>query len=82
MKILVPGGAGYIGSHFVKQAVLRGHHVVVVDNLQTGHRDAVDPKAMFSEGDIRDRRFLEGVFAATAFDAVVHFAAIPWSVCR
>ncbi|MFH0993136.1 MAG: NAD-dependent epimerase/dehydratase family protein, partial [bacterium] len=75
MNILVPGGAGYIGSHFVKQAISRGHHVVVVDNLQTGHRDAVDPQAKFSEGDIRDRVFLESVFSATPFDAVVHFAA-------
>ncbi len=75
MNILVPGGAGYIGSHFVKQAILRGHRVVVVDNLQTGHRDAIDPLAAFYEGDIRDRHFLESVFAENVFDAVVHFAA-------
>ena len=54
MSILVCGGAGYIGSHAVHQLVEKGEDVVIVDNLQTGHRDALNPKAKFYEGDIRD----------------------------
>ncbi|OHE40354.1 MAG: UDP-glucose 4-epimerase GalE [Tenericutes bacterium GWF2_57_13] len=75
MNVLVLGGAGYIGSHFVKTAVARGLSVTVVDNLQTGHPAAVDAKAVFRKGDIRNRAFLADVFTATAFDAVIHFAA-------
>lgn len=75
MKLLVLGGAGYIGSHFVKESIRRGHSVVVVDNLQTGHADAIDPLATFRRGDIRNRAFLADVFTSGAFDAVVHFAA-------
>lgn len=75
MRLLVLGGAGYIGSHFVKESIRRGHEVVVVDNLQTGHADAVDSRASFRKGDIRNRAFLADVFSAGSFDAVVHFAA-------
>ena len=53
MAILVAGGAGYIGSHMVKNLVEHGEDVVVADNLSTGHRDAINPKAKFYEGDIR-----------------------------
>ena len=55
MAILVAGGAGYIGSHMVKDLIEHGEDVVVADNLSTGHRDAINPKAKFYEGDIRDR---------------------------
>ncbi len=75
MNVLVLGGAGYIGSHFVKAAVSKGYAVTVIDNLKTGHREAVDSQAVFRKGDIRNRAFLADVFTATAFDAVVHFAA-------
>jgi UDP-glucose 4-epimerase len=75
MKLLVVGGAGYIGSHFVKAALLEGHIVTVFDNLQTGHRDAIDPKATFFQGDLRDPSALDSVFASSTFDAVIHFAA-------
>ncbi len=74
MRILVAGGAGYIGSHFVKQAV-KHHQVVVIDNLQTGHRQAVAKEATFHQGDLRDRAFLDQVFAEYRLDACVHFAA-------
>ena len=57
MAILVAGGAGYIGSHMVKNLVEHGEDVVVADNLSTGHRDAINPQAKFYEGDIRDRKF-------------------------
>jgi UDP-glucose 4-epimerase len=75
MKVLVLGGAGYIGSHAVYQLIDQGFDVVVVDNLLTGHRKAVHPKATFYEGDIRDKEFLRGVFRNEKINGVIHFAA-------
>ena len=75
MSILVVGGAGYIGSHMVKRLIEQGQEVVVVDNLSTGHRKAVDEKARFYEGDIRNHVFLKGVFDRENINTVVHFAA-------
>ncbi|MEW8967973.1 UDP-glucose 4-epimerase GalE [Exiguobacterium alkaliphilum] len=75
MTTLVVGGAGYIGSHAVYQLIDRGEDVVVIDNLETGHREALHPKARFYEGDIRDRAFLNTVFTNEAIEQVVHFAA-------
>ncbi len=75
MSILVLGGAGYIGSHAVYQLIEQGEDVVVIDNLQTGHRDAVHSKATFYEGDIRNIDFLRTVFKEQSIQAVLHFAA-------
>jgi UDP-glucose 4-epimerase len=75
MAILVLGGAGYIGSHAVDQLITKGYQVVVVDNLLTGHRQAVHSDATFYEGDIRDKTFLQGVFEKETIDGVIHFAA-------
>lgn len=75
MGILVLGGAGYIGSHAVYQLIDQGYDAIVVDNLQTGHADAVHPKAKFYEGDIRDKEFLRGVFEKEKIKGVLHFAA-------
>ncbi|HYE81571.1 MAG TPA: UDP-glucose 4-epimerase GalE [Clostridia bacterium] len=75
MAVLVCGGAGYIGSHCVYGLINRKEEVVVVDNLQTGHRDAVHKDAKFYKGDIRDREFLDKVFNENNIDAVIHFAA-------
>lgn len=75
MAVLVCGGAGYIGSHCVYGLIDKGEDVVVVDNLQTGHRDAVHKKAGFYKGDIRDREFLDKVFSENSIEAVIHFAA-------
>lgn len=75
MSVLVLGGAGYIGSHAVYQLIDQGMHVVVVDNLENGHRQAVHPEAVFYEGDIRDADFLDTVFANESIDEVLHFAA-------
>lgn len=75
MSILVFGGAGYIGSHAVYQLIDRGFEAVVVDNLQTGHKEAIHPKAKFYQGDIRDREFLRSVFEQEQIEAVIHFAA-------
>jgi UDP-glucose 4-epimerase len=75
MSVLVLGGAGYIGSQAVYQLIDQNYEVVVIDNLQTGHKDAVHPQAKFYQGDIRDREFLRTVFAAEKIDGVLHFAA-------
>ena len=72
--ILVTGGAGYIGSACVKALIGEGCKVVVVDNLSKGRRALVDVKAVFLEGDLTDRSFLEKVFSEHCFDAVMHFA--------
>ena len=75
MSILVLGGAGYIGSHTVYELIDAGEEVVIADNLQTGFREAVHPKAKFYEGDIRDRQFIDSVFEKENIDGVIHFAA-------
>lgn len=75
MRILVLGGAGYIGSHTVYELIDAGHEVVVADNLLTGFREAVHPQATFYEGDIRDKKFLDALFEKEKIDGVIHFAA-------
>ena len=74
-QILVCGGAGYIGSHAVHALVEKGEQVVIVDNLQTGHRGALNPAAAFYEGDIRDAAVLDKIFTENKIEAVIHFAA-------
>jgi len=74
MRILVVGGAGYIGSHMVKQLLRSGHDVVTLDDLSTGYRDAV-LGGSFIEGSIADRKLLDSVFAEHRYDAVFHFAS-------
>lgn len=75
-SILVLGGAGYIGSHMVYELIDAGERVVVIDNLQTGFREAVHPKAVFYEGDIRDRAFVDSVFEKEDIEGAIHFAAV------
>jgi UDP-glucose 4-epimerase len=82
-KILVTGGAGYIGSHAVRQLVKSGFQVVVVDNLSTGHLDAVDPKAEFVYGDVRNLGLLDAIFTKNKIVGVMQFAGkiiVPESV--
>ncbi|WP_010649170.1 UDP-glucose 4-epimerase GalE [Oceanobacillus massiliensis] len=75
MSVLVLGGAGYIGSHAVYQLIDQGENVVVVDNLETGHKESLHPNATFYQGDIRDIKFLRSVFEKESINGVIHFAA-------
>ncbi len=73
---MVLGGAGYIGSHTVRHLIDFGYEVVIADNLETGHLEAIPQKANFYRGDIRDKGFLGDLFfKEKSFDAVIHFAA-------
>ncbi len=83
MNILVTGGAGYIGSHTVKQLLDAGHQIVVLDNFYSGHRWAVDPAATLIEGDIANQALIGEIIAEHKIDSVVHFAGhivVPESV--
>ncbi|SCG83682.1 UDP-glucose 4-epimerase [Proteiniborus sp. DW1] len=75
MTVLVCGGAGYIGSHCVYELIEKGEKVVVADNLQTGHVNAVHKDAIFYKGDIKDIEFLNKIFQEHTIDSVIHFAA-------
>ena len=76
MNVLVTGGAGYIGSHAVRELLAAGHGVVVLDNLVKGHRAAVPIDIPFVQADIRDTAALTETFDVFAIDAVMHFAAV------
>ncbi len=74
MVILVCGGAGYIGSHMVAELLEKGEEVVILDNLQKGHKESI-LGGKFYEGDLRDRQILDKVFSENNIDAVIDFAA-------
>lgn len=74
MAVLVTGGAGYIGSHTVAALLERGESIVILDNLQQGHREAVLGGTLY-EGDLRDPAILDRIFTENSIDAVIHFAA-------
>jgi len=83
MKIFVTGGAGYIGSHTVKELIKQNHEVLIYDNLSDGHKEAVDKKAKLIVGDISDARKLNKTFRNFRPDIVIHFAGfiiVPESV--
>ena len=76
MKVLVLGGAGYIGSHTVYELINKNHKVVIIDNLETGYKQAIHKEAKFYEGDLRDKTFLNEVFKKeNDIDGIIHFAA-------
>jgi UDP-glucose 4-epimerase len=75
MKILVTGGAGYIGSFMVKRLLDERYEVVVADSLEKGYKEAVDKRAILKKGNLADPLFLKELFASNTFDAIIHFAA-------
>jgi UDP-glucose 4-epimerase len=75
MKILVIGGAGYIGSICVESLLNKGFEVTVFDNLSEGHRSAVDPRARFVKGDLANRAEITAALADSKAEAVMHFGA-------
>ena len=83
MRVLVIGGAGYIGSVAVKKLIEQNNDVVVLDALYTGHRKAVNPKAKFYQGDIENKFLVSQILRQEKIEAVMHFAAyslVPESV--
>jgi UDP-glucose 4-epimerase len=74
MRILVTGGAGYIGSVMTDVLIDNGHHIVVVDNLQRGHRDAVRAEAVFVEADLQDKEKVLSTLKSERIEAVIHMA--------
>ena len=78
MNVLVAGGAGYIGSHAVKQLIEAGHRVVAVDNLFRGHRAAVHPQAEFHCLDVADLQAMTDLLVRCQIECVMHFAALAY----
>ncbi|WP_019009829.1 UDP-glucose 4-epimerase GalE [Deinococcus aquatilis] len=76
MKLLVVGGAGYIGSHTVRQLRAAGHDVVVLDNLSSGHPEALPPEVTLVKADLQDAEAVKAALNAHQPDAVIHFAAL------
>ena len=74
MNFLVAGGAGYIGSVTAAVLIEKGHRVTIVDNLATGHRQAINPDARFIRGDISDKNTVESA-CSEGIDAAMHFAS-------
>lgn len=75
MKVFITGGAGYIGSVTTELLLDQGHETMVFDNLERGHRAALDPRSAFTEGDIRDAGQIDKAISAFKPEAIVHFAA-------
>ncbi len=78
MKVLVTGGAGYIGSHAVRRLLGAGHEVTIIDNLDRGHRAALDARADFHQLDIRQTEAVTTVLQQRGIEAVMHFAALAY----
>jgi UDP-glucose 4-epimerase len=76
MKVLVTGGAGYIGSFMVRRLLDEGFEVTVADSLERGHEKAVDPRAVLRKGNLLDEAFLKELFSEGSFEAIVHFAGL------
>ena len=88
MRILITGGAGFIGSHVIDALIQKGHHPVALDDLSSGHRENVPEGAEFIEADIRDAQAVGAAFDKARPDAVCHLAAqvsvsrVPPPRCR
>src|SRR4051794_17749712 len=74
-RVLVSGGAGYIGSHAVRKLLESGHEVVVVDNLSHGFKEAVDSRAVFQQASVQDSETIKSLIERHQIDSVLHFAA-------
>ncbi len=75
MKVLVTGGAGYIGSHATESLIQSGYEVVLIDNFSTGHRSLIHPQAHLVEGDIRDTALVKRILSEQKIESILHFAA-------
>ena len=75
MTVLVIGGAGYIGSHTSFLLHEQGYEVIILDDLSTGHKEALLPEAVFYEGDFGNIDLLHQIFTSHKIDAIMHFAA-------
>jgi len=78
MHVLITGGAGYIGSHAVKRLIVGGHHVVVIDNLHRGHRQAIPDGVPFEQIDMHDTEAVTKILRHEDIDCVIHFAALAY----
>lgn len=76
--ILVTGGAGYIGSHYVQYAKAKGDDILILDNLAYGHKEAVPDGVTLIEGDMGDRSLMDQLFRSHSIEAVIHFAAFAY----
>lgn len=76
MKLLITGGAGFVGSHVAIQLLDIGHDVTIIDNLSTGHKDAIPLGSKYFKADLLDIETLEKIISSSTWDAVLHFAAI------
>jgi UDP-glucose 4-epimerase len=75
MKILVTGGAGYIGSHVVEKLINKKNNFIIIDNLETGHRELINKNALFIKGDIKDKKILKKIIKKYNIDTIIHLAA-------
>jgi UDP-glucose 4-epimerase len=75
MKVLVTGGAGYIGSFMVKRLLDDGHEVIIADSLERGHERSLDKRATFLKGNLLEKSFVDELFKQYSYDCVMHFAA-------
>src|SRR6185437_14707652 len=75
MKVLVTGGAGYIGSFMVKRLLDDGHEVTIAYSLERGHESSLDGRAAFKKGNLLEKSFIDELFSQNSFDCVMHFAA-------
>ena len=85
MRALVTGGAGYIGSHMALELLDAGHSVIVLDDLSTGHANAVPDAATFVRGDVGDQALLRRLLENAGVEAILHFAGsivVPESVAN
>jgi len=75
MKILVTGGAGYIGSHIVEQLISKKNSVVILDNLKTGYKKLINKKAVFIKGDIKNKNLINKIIKKFHIETIIHLAA-------